>query len=279
MIRLLDRWTGLMRRYAWVVVAAATLATGGAGVYVARNLAINTNTVDMLSAELPFRKAGRAMTAAFPLNTDTIVVVVEGDTPELAEAAGNQLAAGFRRRPNVFGPVFDPAGDPFFRRNGLLFLDTGRLEAVVDQLSAAQPFIGALAGDPSLRGLFAVLSLAIENLESASGGGLSIATALDDMARAANAAAAGRFAPLSWQSLMFGMAPDREQMRRIIVLNPPLDFASLQPAAPAIAATRALAGELKLEFGPRGLGAADGRCGAGRRGARRAPSSTAPRRC
>ncbi len=248
MIRLLDRWTGLMQRYAWVVVAAAVLATGGAGIYVARNLAINTNTVDMLSAELPFRKADRAMTAAFPRNTDTIVVVVEGDTPELAEAAGNQLAAGFRRHPNVFGPVFDPAGDPFFRRNGLLFLDTGRLEAVVDQLSAAQPFIGAMAGDPSLRGLFDVLSLALENLDSASGaGGLPIATALDDMARATNAATAGRFAPLSWQSLMFGMAPDREQMRRIIVLNPPLDFASLQPAAPAIAATRALAGELNLD--------------------------------
>ncbi|MBL8659571.1 MAG: MMPL family transporter [Rhodospirillales bacterium] len=247
MIRLLDRWTGLMRRYAWLVAVIAVAASVAAAIYVARNMAINTNTVDMLSADLPFRKADRAMMAAFPRNADAVVVVVEGDTAELAEAAGNRLATGFRQRPEVFGPVFDPAGDPFFRRNGLLYLDPDRLGAVVDQLSAAQPFIGSLAGDPSLRGLFDVLSLALRNLDAADGaGGLPIAAALDDMARATHAAAAGEFAPLSWQSLMFGVAPDRDQMRRIIVLNPPLDFASLQPAAPAIAAIRALAEDLEL---------------------------------
>ena len=154
MIRLLDQWTGLTRRFAWLVVALATLASAGAGIYIARSMAINTNTVDMLSADLPFRKADRAMAEAFPRNVDAIVVVVEGDTPELAEAAANALADGFRLRPEVFGPVFDPAGDPFFRHNGLLYLSPDRLEAVVDQLSAAQPFIGALAADPSLRGLF-----------------------------------------------------------------------------------------------------------------------------
>lgn len=248
MIRLLDQWTGLMRRFAWLVVALAGLATAGAGFYVARSMAINTNTVDMLSADLPFRKADRAMAEAFPRNVDAIVVVVEGDTPELAEAAANALATGFRLRPDVFGPVFDPAGDPFFRQNGLLYLSPDRLEAVVDQLSAAQPFIGALAADPTLRGLFGVLTLAAENAEAAGGAGsLPLAMALDDMAAAVDAAADGWTAPLSWQTLMFGAAPDADQMRRIIVLNPPLDFASLQPGARAMTAIRTLAAALALD--------------------------------
>jgi hopanoid biosynthesis associated RND transporter like protein HpnN len=45
---------------------------------------------------------------------------------------------------------------------------------------------------------------------------------------------------------MFGAEPDPQQLRRIIVLNPPLNYASLQPAADAIAAIRALARDLHL---------------------------------
>ncbi|MDZ3836774.1 MAG: MMPL family transporter [Rhodospirillales bacterium] len=245
-IRLLDRWTGLMRRFAWVVAALTLLALAAAGVYAVRSVAIDTNTVDMLSAELPFRKADRAMAAAFPQGVDAIVVVIDADTPERAEAAGAALAEGFRARPEVFGPVFDPAGDPFFRRNGLLFLEPDQLAGVADQLAAAQPFIASLAADPSLRGLFNVLSLAIDNMGAAGAAAMPIASALDAMAAAVEAQAAGRQAPLSWQALMFGAEPDPQQLRRIIVLNPPLNYASLQPAADAIAAIRALARDLHL---------------------------------
>lgn len=246
MTHLLDRWTGLMRRFAWGVVALTLAAVAAAGLYAVRSVAIDTNTVDMLSAELPFRKADRAMAAAFPQGVDAIVVVIDADTPERAEAAGAALSEGFRARPEVFGPVFDPAGDPFFRRNGLLFLEPDRLAEVADQLAAAQPFIASLAADPSLRGLFNVLSLAIENIGAAGAGAMPIAPALDAIAAAVEAEAAGRPSPLSWQALMFGAEPDPQQLRRIIVLNPPLNYASLQPAAGAIAAIRALAADLGL---------------------------------
>jgi hopanoid biosynthesis associated RND transporter like protein HpnN len=246
MIRLLDRWTGLMRRFAWAVVASTLLALAAAGLYAVRSVAIDTNTVDMLSAELPFRKADRAMAAAFPQGVDAIVVVIDADTPERTDAAGAALSKGFRAKPEVFGPVFDPAGDPFFRRNGLLFLETDKLAAVADQLAAAQPFIASLAADPSLRGLFTVLSLAVENIGAAGGAAMPLASALDAMAAAVEAEAAGQPVPLSWQALMFGAEPDPQQLRRIIVLNPPLNYASLQPAADAIAAIRALARDLHL---------------------------------
>ncbi|MGZ9034442.1 MAG: MMPL family transporter, partial [Rhodospirillales bacterium] len=247
MTRLLDRWTGLMRRFAWLVVAMTLLAVAAAGTYAVRSVAIDTNTVDMLSAELPFRKADRTMAAAFPRSVETIVVVIDAGTPERADAAGAALAEGFRARPEIFGQVFDPAGNLFFRRNGLLFLETGKVAAVADQLVATQPFIATLSADPSLRGLFGVLALALENLEGAGDGATPIASALDAIAAAIEAEAAGRPAPLSWQTLMFGAEPDAQQLRRIIVLNPPLNYASLQPAAGAIAAIRTLAADLDLD--------------------------------
>ncbi len=92
-----------MRRFAWSVVALTLVAAAAAGVYAVRAVAIDTNTVDMLSAELPFRKADRAMAAAFPRSVETIVVVIDAESPERADAAGTALAEGFRARPEVFG--------------------------------------------------------------------------------------------------------------------------------------------------------------------------------
>ncbi|MFN3077798.1 MAG: hypothetical protein ABT940_13150, partial [Alphaproteobacteria bacterium] len=62
-----------------------------------------------------------------------------------------------------------PEGDPFFRRNGLLYLELGEIDALGDRLARVQPFLGSLWQDRSLRGLFELLTLAIT--ETAAGGG------------------------------------------------------------------------------------------------------------
>ena len=54
---------------------------------------------------------------------------------------------------------------PFFDRNGLLYLKTEELQSLSDQLVAAQPLLGTLAADPSLRGLFNALGLALEGVQ------------------------------------------------------------------------------------------------------------------
>ena len=50
----------------------------------------------------------------------------------------------------------------FFERNGLLFLPPAELQDMSDKLVAAQPLIGSMARDPSLRGLFDALTLFVE---------------------------------------------------------------------------------------------------------------------
>ena len=51
--------------------------------------------------------------------------------------------------------------EPFFQQNGLLFLGVDELSALADQLAVAQPFLGALVDDPTLRGFFGVVELAL----------------------------------------------------------------------------------------------------------------------
>jgi hypothetical protein len=248
------RWTNFVRRWAWAVVVLSALSVVASVVYIAGNIAINTDTTDMLSADLPFRKAWSEENEAFPQFDNTVVVVVEGETPDLADDAAAALAARMRRQPDLFGSVFYPQGDAFFRRNGLLYLSVDALYALSDRLAAAQPFLGALSADPSLRGLFGILALAVDQAGKAEGGvPIAIAPTLSAIAGVVEAEAAGRFARLSWQRLMSagdegaGKPEGRGDRLRMIVIQPPLHFESMQPAAPAMDGVRAIAGDLKLD--------------------------------
>jgi len=246
--RLLDHWLDLVRRAAWLVAVTAVLSSVAIGVYVVRNISINTDTTDMLSPELPFRRDARALTEAFPQYSDNILLVVDGDTPDIADDAASALTRELRKAPEMFGEIYDLAGDPYFRKNGLLYLETDELYELSDRLAEAQPFLGVLWRDPSLRGLFGMLGLAIdESLKSDSDGPIEIKAVLNAIGDVIAAQASGRFRNLSWQDLMSGRPASKDERRRFILLQPALDFTSLQPAAKTMRALRRLANDLALD--------------------------------
>ena len=78
-------------RHAWVVILAAALLGAAAAAYTARHFAISTDVSKLLSPDLPWRQRELAYQAAFPQQTESIVAVVEGPTPELAAAAATAL--------------------------------------------------------------------------------------------------------------------------------------------------------------------------------------------
>jgi hypothetical protein len=246
--RFASLWVDGVRRWAPWVVVVALVATVGAGFFVARNVAINTDTEDMLSPDLPFQKYSREEDEAFPQLSDMLVVVIDGQTPDLADDAAIALAGTMRELPAVFRSVFDPAADPFFRRNGLLYRSTDELYALSDRLAEAQPFLGALWRDPSLRGLFDMLRLAIDAvLESGNTAPpIEIGRVLTVMAETLDVQKEGRFSRLSWQQLMMDDGDEKGPYRRFILVQPVLDYGSLQPATAAIDAVRRLADEIGL---------------------------------
>ncbi len=247
--RFLVLWVDGVRRWAVAVTIASILAAVGAGYYVAGNVAVNTDVTDMLSPKLEFRKQSSALAKAFPQFSDNILVVIDGRTPDLAADAAIALAERLRRQPELFGDVYDPAGDPFFRRNGLLYRDADELAGLSDRLAEAQPFLGKLWSDPSLSGLFGMLELAVG--EALKGNdAIRIRPVLDAMSRVAEAQAKGEFADLSWSRLMMAAAENesgQENRRRFLLIQPALDFSSLTPAADAMAALREAAAEMKLD--------------------------------
>ncbi|MEE8332823.1 MAG: MMPL family transporter [Alphaproteobacteria bacterium] len=242
-------WVGFVARAAWAVIVFAVLLTGMAGWVTATRLGISTSTTDMLSAELPFRQDAIRISRAFPQLDDNIVIVIDAPTADQAEDAALALGAALRQRPNLFRTVFDPRGEPFLRRNGLLYRDADALSALVDRLAAAQPLLAALWRDPSLRGLFGVLRLALENSAEAPAAA-DFARVVHTLAGAVEDANTGRAGQVSWRAILDAVDPDAQYRRRVIVVSPALDFGSMQPASKAIDAIRDLAGTLEAVSRP-----------------------------
>ncbi len=242
--RILIQWVDLARRGALAVLLLSLLASAAALAYAIAELGINTSTKNMLSEDLPFRQNDRAMDAAFPQLDHQVLVVVEAASPEQAEDAARQIAAGLAARPDQIRGVFYPEGDRFFRRNGLLYLKLDELQSLADRLAAAQPLLAALNEDMSLRGLAAVLALTRDNDDDVAADDL--APALEAMAETVETMAAGRPAKLSWQGLLAGRSEAPASHRHLITVQPVLDYSSLEPAGSAIAGIRDLVRELEF---------------------------------
>ncbi len=228
----------------WVVLAGALVFTALSGFYAAGNLKIDTDTAGMISEDLPFRQRYKAFREAFPALSDNVAIVVDADLPDRADEATEILAAKLRADPEKFPFVFSPETNPFFVRNGLLYLDREALADLSDEIVESQAFLVQLAGDPSMRGLAAVLTDAFDGIEEKEQAA-RIATVLDRLTAVATSVGQDKPAALSWRALIGG-AQDKGTTRRVIITQPRVDFSSLSPAAGAMERIRALARESGL---------------------------------
>ena len=106
------------------------------------------------------------------------------------------------------------------------------MRAATERIIAAQPMLGTLAADPSLRGVARTLKLVAEGMErgDARRDLAQLAAALTALGDAAEAATAGRIAPLDWSRLFTGRAPEPLALRRFVLVRPALDYSGLAPA-------------------------------------------------
>ncbi|MFO1119663.1 MAG: MMPL family transporter [Rhodospirillales bacterium] len=244
-------WARFVRRHAVLVLVLGALSAVAAGAYALRYATINTSTTDMLSEDLPFQRQFIELDKAFPQDYRTVVVVIDGDTPEQASAAAALLTERLAARADVIRDVFYPQGDPFFRRHGLLFLQPDELQTLSNMLAGAQPLLAALAQDPSLRGLADVLTLALRHIDEIGSGDGKLPpefdAALAGITSTINAVqAGGQVKPFSWRGALTSADNPLSGRRQLLLLEPVFDYTSLQPANRAISLIREIANEQNL---------------------------------
>lgn len=244
---LVTRLVDAARRHAAPVALGLALLAAGSAYFAATHLRLDTDVSHMLPSGLAWQQRARALDRTFPQNADLIAIVIDGKTPELADQAAAGLARRLRREPQLFRYVRRPDGGRFFDQEGLLFLSRDKVRNTANRLIQAQPLIGGLAHDPSLRGLFGVLSTFLNGLKKAGVSIHRIDPSLTAIDRTVREVLDGRPSSLSWQQRLTGQAPTKRQLRRFVLVQPVLDYTALQPGGRATAEIRRLSRELALD--------------------------------
>ena len=246
LIRLLERWTDFIGHRSFVVLFLSLLATVGVAIYTVNHFRIDTEMADMISEKLPYRKLEKEFQSAFPQFKETIVVVIDADTPEAARLHRDKLAERVKRETGLFKGVYAPGGGEFFERNGLLYLSVKDLEALSENLASAQPLLGLISKDLTLRGLFSV----IERIVSQEGDieqKTRLVPFFDRLAQAIESSTSSRPKPVSWQELILGKEVAAEASRQFIILDPVLDYATFSGGEAGIEAIYRIRDELGLD--------------------------------
>lgn len=210
-------------------IALLTVLLGAA--YAGTHFRMNTDTTRMVSPELDWRKRQAAFQKLFPQPANQILVVIDGTTPELTQHAATSLEVALKASPDLVLSVRSPGAGPFFEHNGLLFLDLTQTQSAVDQIIAAQPFLGALAADPSMRGAMESLSTALVGVDRGQITLDRLSRPMSELNRTFEALEAGKPAAHSWRRMMMEGEPDLRETRRILEVLVKLNFGTLKPGS------------------------------------------------
>ena len=237
----------IVTRYPRSLIICSLVLCGCGLYYTANHLGMNTKTEDMLSLELPFQKNRLRFERNFPQSSSGLILVIDSPTPELTMAASERLSTLMEQEKTVIKSLYMPGGEEFFQRNGLLYLDLDELQNLDDKLAQAQPFIGALAQNYSLDGLFKLIGAILDD-PGQDGFTAELGTMLDKIGEAVRQNLQDRHELLSWQEFMLGEEAAAKQRRRVILANLHLDYSQFTPAEKPLVAIRALARRVEADF-------------------------------
>ena len=246
--RIVARIVAACSRHALLVVLLSGLVTLLSGWYAATHFAINTDSSTLIAADLPWRLRQAAFNKAFPQSDGLILMVLDGTTPEAAQDAADRVVAKLKGDAKNFEFVRLPPEQAFFAKDGLLFQPVAKVQEVVSQLGKAEPLLGTLAADPSLRGLSQMVGMMGIGIEQGKIPLEQVQPFFGHMAESIEGALEGRLVPFSFQALAGGDGGQASPNRRFVQLKPKLDYGALEPGA---VATDAVRDALKqLDIGP-----------------------------
>ena len=203
----------------------------------------------MISRDAPFRKLRDEYARSFPILSNSLLIVVDGQTPQLAREAAERLGEALAAQPERFQDVYIPGSDPFFERSVLLYRSVDELDEFADELSRLQPLIAALETDPSVARLSGILRQGLSQLTAGQDAAASErwASMLDHISRASTAVYEEHPVHLSWDEILLQGSAVELDARRVIRVEPVLETDSLLPAGPALHAIDAAAEALELD--------------------------------
>jgi len=243
--RALERWARVVIFHPWICLGLIICLAGASLTYTFSNLGINTDTTDLLSADLPFRQNGIRLENAFPQDSRAILAVVRGSYPEQTRQAVRSLRKLYQAQTTDVESVYTPESSPYFERQALLYLDTKVLEKMAMDITRAQPFLGRMARNNTFAELLGLTGQAIEQKDDALQMELNqltsrISTAVDNVLQ-------GNGKRISWQNLITTNQSAQASPFGFVLVKPVFDFSDLIPAEKAFKVVRNISRKYELQ--------------------------------
>lgn len=228
---------------AWGFLVATILAGG----YAATHIGVNSDNPRMMSDSMPARQNFEAFNAVFPSLENALLVVVDGETPEVARSAARKLADGLAAQPETFRDVDIPGAGEFFERHGLLYQPIDDLEIFAEQIVTIQPLLASLEREPTLENLLGLIQEGLEATDGPLDTPEEWSHVLDRFSEATVKVYREYPVAVSWEDLALEGSPVESETRYTIVVDPVLDFGSVTAAARPMSEIRRIASELGLD--------------------------------
>lgn len=242
----LRRWVTWVHGRAARVVWTALALTVALGVYAALNLGVNSDNLTLLSPDLPSRQNHAEFSRHFPNLENALLVVIDGETPELAREATDLLVAQLREQPERFEDVYLPGGGGFFERNGLLYRSPDELDDFADRVATIQPIVAELERDASIANLTRLVEVGLENANEGTGTPEDWPAILDRVGEATVGVFAEYPVDISWEEILLRGSALDASTRRVVIVHAVLEFGSVFAAGEALDQIRDAARELGL---------------------------------
>ncbi len=221
------------RRYALAVVIFCLLLTIAAASYIAVNFSINTDVNTLLDQKAAWKQNELAFSKAFPQRDDLLLIVIDGENGADTDAAAAKITAALQERPDLFKTINRPESNPYFLHYGLLLLPTEDILDTTEQIVRAQPMLAAMAGDPSPRGLFDLISRMVDGVQANAIEQKDVAGLFQRMHRVLQKVLVHPLEVDSWAGLFASENPSKFEKRRFVMTQPVLDYSALSPGAEA----------------------------------------------
>jgi hopanoid biosynthesis associated RND transporter like protein HpnN len=235
-------------RFAGFVVLVVAVLGVVCGWYTVSHFAMDTNSDNLVAPNTLWRQNEIQYDREFPQQNNLILIVLDGATAERTEEAATALTAALRKEPTYFRDVRRPDSGPYFRRDGLLLLSKDQIHTAMQQLIKAQPFLGGLAADPSLRGVLTTLQTILQGVTTGQATLASLDRPLVIFNQTFTNVLAHKPAFFPWSKLVESSPHSGvPQTRAFIEVKPKLDFAQLMPGKRATNEIRRVASALHLD--------------------------------
>ena len=236
---LASRWSNWLLYSPVLLLATAALLAYLAIDYTGKHLSVNTDTAELIAPESQFQQNRRKFEKAFGQEMHTLLLVIDSSSPELTKAAAQRLGRELKADTEHVVEVYNPGENTFFQRNGLLYLDTDKLQDFSSTLAQAQPFIGRISQDPSLNGFFSIFVDALNAESKTEEVPIDLMSLIDKVTHSLHKTLNGETDLLSWQKLIAeNNISDAQSDKAFIFVTPKFDFSQILPVEPAINAIR-----------------------------------------